>query len=226
MKILVVEDNAATLKMLETLLEKWGYEVVTAMDGNQALAVINAPDSPRLVLLDWMVPEMSGLDLCKKIRASSSGIETSYVILLTAKTGTEDIVTGLQAGADDYIAKPFEAEELRVRINAGKRIVELQTALNRRGKAQGVLELAGAVCHELNQPLQTIMGHVQMMQMEMENPDAFEENLTIVKEQVDRMAELTRKLMRITRYETREYVPGTRIVDIDKSTGPDQTEPE
>jgi len=221
MKILIVEDTAATRKMLEILLTRWGYEVLTAEDGNRAMEIINGPDPPRLFILDWMMPELSGIELCRYIRAASSGIENGYIVLLTARAETRDIVTGLEAGADDYIAKPFHPEELRGRIGSGQRIIELQDALDRRGRTQGVLEMAGAVCHELNQPLQAIMGYVNLMLMDVPDTHPLHEGLQIIKQQVDRMAGLTRKLMRVTRYETREYVDGHRIVDIDRSAGED-----
>jgi DNA-binding response OmpR family regulator len=222
MKILIVEDNAATLKMLETLLVKWGYKVDIAQDGRGALTIINSPAPPRLILMDWMLPEMDGIELCKTIRASTSGAETSYIILLTARAEKEDVVAGLQAGADDYIVKPFNSDELRVRINAGKRIIELQDALDRRAKIQGVLEMAGAVCHEMNQPLQAITGYMDLIMMEEDSRSQILERLQLMKKQIDRMGLITRKLMRITTYETREYTHGTKIIDIDKSAPEDK----
>ena len=222
MKILIVEDNAATLKMLETLLVKWGYEVDIAEDGRGALEIIDSPDPPRLILLDWMLPEMDGIELCETIRASTSGAETSYIILLTARAEKKDVVAGLQAGADDYIVKPFNSDELRVRINAGKRIIELQDALDRRAKIQGVLEMAGAVCHEMNQPLQAITGYLDLIMMEEDSRGQVYERLRLMRDQVNRMGLITRKLMRITTYETREYTQGTKIIDIDKSAPEDK----
>ena len=224
MRILVVEDNAATAKMLQTLLGKWGYDVVVAEDGRHALKIINSPNPPRLILLDWMMPGMDGIELCQTVRASNSGVETSYIVLLTARAEKKDVIAGLQAGADDYIAKPFNADELRVRVSAGKRIIELQDALDRRGKIQGVLEMAGAVCHEMNQPLQAITGNLDLIMMETEDVHSqLLERLQTVKDQIDRMGMITRKLMRITTYETREYAQGTKIIDIDKSAPGDES---
>ena len=193
MKILIVEDNAATLKLLETLLVKWSYEVEVAKDGRGALQIINSPNPPRLILMDWMMPGgMDGLELCQTVRASTSGAETSYIILLTARAEKKDVVTGLQAGADDYIVKPFNAEELRVRVNAGKRIIELQDALDRRGKIQGVLEMAGAVCHEMNQPLQAVAVYLDLIMMEATDKNSkLIERLEAIKEQIGRMGLIT-----------------------------------
>lgn len=219
MKILIAEDHAATRKMLEVKLSKWGYEACVAADGNQALGILDKPDPPRIILLDWMMPEIDGLELCEQIRSAKTGVETSYIILLTARTNRQDIITGINAGANDYISKPFHDEELRVRINAGRRIIEMQDELDQRGKIQGVLELAGAVCHEMNQPLQAIMGHTQLLLLEMEDDTPQAEALQRIYKQIERLGSITRKLMHITHYETREYVGGTKIIDLDKATG-------
>lgn len=221
MKILVAEDHAATRKMLEIRLVKWGYKACLAEDGHQALQILQGPDPPRIILLDWMMPGIDGLELCKQIRSATSGVETSYIILLTAKANREDIITGINAGANDYIAKPFHDEELRVRINSGKRLIELQNELDRRGKTQGVLEMAGAVCHELNQPLQAIMGHTQLLLLDTAEDTPHRETLQKIYQQVERLGTITQKLMRITHYETRDYVGGTKIVDLDKASSAD-----
>lgn len=222
MRILVVEDNAATSKMLAVLLTKWGYEVDVAEDGRSALKMINSTSPPRLILLDWMLPEMDGIELCKRIRSSTSGAEISYIILLTAKAEKEDVVAGLQAGADDYVVKPFNSDELRVRVSAGKRIIDLQDALDRRAKIQGVLEMAGAVCHEMNQPLQAITGYLDLLLMEKAGQDSqVAEVLGRIQDQIDHMGLITGRLMRITTYETREYTVGTKIIDIEKSAPED-----
>ena len=220
MKILVVEDNAVTLKILELLLAKWGYEAIAVDNGPAALRLIQAPDGPRLILLDWMLPGMDGLELCRQIRSATTGAETSHIILLTARSETQDVVAGLQAGANDYVVKPFHADELRVRINAGRRILALQAALDRRARTQAVLEMAGAVCHEMNQPLQTITGYLDLIMLD-NNPDTspqLQECLRVIRGQINRMGAITRKLMRITTYETREYLAGTKIIDLEKSS--------
>ena len=219
MRVLIAEDNDATRKMLETLLVKWGYEVSLARDGGQAWEILFSKDPPGMVLLDWMMPRMDGIELCKEIRAATSGVEASYIILLTARSERSDLIAGLEAGADDYVVKPFHADELKMRIQSGRRILALQEALGRRGKIQGVLEMAGAVCHELNQPLQAIMSDIYLAMLEMDKADPLYESMTHIRTQVDRMADITRKLMRITRHETRDYIEGRKIVDIDKAAG-------
>jgi two-component system cell cycle response regulator len=127
-RILIAEDDTVTRKLLEAHLAKWGHEVVVCSDGAQAWQVLCGEDPPKLVVLDWMMPEMDGVTLCSEIRKLEKQPYT-YVILLTSKSLKEDVVAGLEAGADDYIIKPFDVHELKVRIRAGTRIVRLQEDL-------------------------------------------------------------------------------------------------
>jgi two-component system, cell cycle response regulator len=127
-RILIAEDDPVTRKLLEAHLAKWGHEVVVCSDGAQAWQVLSGEDPPELVVLDWMMPEMDGVTLCGEIRKLEQHPYT-YIILLTSKSLKEDVVAGLEAGADDYIIKPFDVHELKVRIRAGTRIVRLQEDL-------------------------------------------------------------------------------------------------
>lgn len=133
MKILIAEDDPVSRRLLEVTLSKWGYEVVTCADGQAAWEVLKAPDAPQLVILDWMMPRMDGLQVCKNIRNPDERPAEPYVyvILLTAKSQKTDMVTGLEAGADDYLTKPFDAQELRMRLRAGRRIIDLLDELVR-----------------------------------------------------------------------------------------------
>jgi sigma-B regulation protein RsbU (phosphoserine phosphatase) len=131
MKVLVAEDEPVSRRILEAILVKWGYEVVVASDGIEALQILQAEKIPLLAILDWMMPGMDGIEVCQKVRGSIR-LKPTYIILLTAKDRTEDIVLGLQMGADDYIRKPFDIRELRARIQVGLRIMDLQGALSDR----------------------------------------------------------------------------------------------
>jgi len=128
MRILVAEDDPAFRHLLEEVLAKWGHDVVVARDGNEAWQVLSCKDAPRLAILDWMMPGIDGVEICRKVRQELQEPYT-YLILLTALQQEEDLVTGMEAGADDYISKPLKTNELRVRLNAGRRIVELQSQL-------------------------------------------------------------------------------------------------
>jgi two-component system sensor histidine kinase/response regulator len=151
MKILIADDDPHSLKLLRLLLLKEGYEVVTANNGAEALAVLDSEDSPRLVVLDWMMPDIDGLTICKQIRAAETENEYRYIVLLTARSEREDLVTGMNAGADDYIVKPFHESELKVRLRAGKRILDLHKQLLER--TQTVQDFVYAFSHDMRTPL-------------------------------------------------------------------------
>jgi two-component system, cell cycle response regulator len=127
-RILAAEDDAVTRRLLQAHLTGWGHEVVMCADGAEAWRILKGDDPPPLVILDWMMPEMDGVTVCREIRKAEKQAYV-YIILLTAKTRKEDVIEGLEAGADDYIVKPFDIHELRVRVRAGCRIITLQEDL-------------------------------------------------------------------------------------------------
>ena len=128
MRILIAEDDPAFRLLLEETLARWGYEVMVCRDGIEAGQILQSENAPQLAILDWKMPGMEGIELCRKIRkdAEESYI---YIILLTSQQRDEDLVIGMEAGADDYIVKPFKQNELKVRLRAGRRIIELQNEL-------------------------------------------------------------------------------------------------
>jgi sigma-B regulation protein RsbU (phosphoserine phosphatase) len=128
MTILIAEDDPVTRKILESILIKWGYDVIVTCDGSEAWQVLQSENAPKLVILDWIMPGIDGLELCRKIR-SKPNAQPVYIILLTAKGQKEDIIKGLRNGADDYVTKPFNRDELGARVQTGLRIVELQASL-------------------------------------------------------------------------------------------------
>jgi diguanylate cyclase (GGDEF)-like protein len=128
MKILVVDDDPITLHMVVYRLRQWGHEVISCTDGEAAWKVLVEGTEPNVAILDWMMPGMNGPELCQKIR-SKKDCPYVYVVLLTGKNNQEDLIAGLDAGADDYLTKPFHLGELEARLRAGKRIVDLQNEL-------------------------------------------------------------------------------------------------
>ena len=131
MRILIAEDSFVSRRLLESALRRWGHEVIATSDGVEAWQALQGDQLPPLAILDWMMPGLDGLDLCRRIR-QTPGLASMYVLLLTAKEAQQDIVTGLEAGADEYLAKPFDPAELQARIGVGRRIVELQQNLTHR----------------------------------------------------------------------------------------------
>jgi len=129
MQTLVVDDSPVYRQILASHLEEWGFPVVIAKDGSEAWALLQRPDRPRLVLLDWVLPDIDGVELCRRIRLESTAESYSYIILLTGKDGKRDMLEAMQAGADDYLVKPFNQLELKARLLVGKRIVDLHKEL-------------------------------------------------------------------------------------------------
>jgi len=139
MKILIAEDDQISRGVLEAALVKRGYDVVVTSNGQEAWEVLQREDAPQMAILDWMMPIMDGLEVCRKVRAREGG-PFVYIIILTAKGRKEDITTGLGAGGDDYVTKPFNAKELHARVQVGVRIINLQNSLVEHvGKLQDAL---------------------------------------------------------------------------------------
>jgi phosphoserine phosphatase RsbU/P len=141
MRVLIAEDDRISRRFLEHSLAAWNYDVLATADGDEAWSALEAPDAPRLAILDWIMPGLEGTEICTRLRQRTEPIPT-YIIILTSRSTKEDIVAGLRAGADDYLTKPFDAEELRARVQVGVRLLELQQRL-----ATKVDDLARALAH-------------------------------------------------------------------------------
>ena len=139
MRILIAEDEVVSRRVLHKSLEQWGYEAVVCEDGTHAWELLESADRPQIAVLDWMMPGLDGPEICRRVRASARSHQP-YLILLTGRTRMEDVVTGLKAGADDYLTKPVNREELEARLGVAVRVVKLQ-----QGLAQRVAELEQAL---------------------------------------------------------------------------------
>ncbi len=131
MKLLIVEDDITSRLMLRGILARNGYNVVEAADGEEAMKIMDSSDSPMLAVIDWVMPVMDGITLCQKIRKKKQK-NPPYLIILTARNEHKDIVVGLEAGANDYISKPYNPDEILARIAVGRRMIELQCELTAR----------------------------------------------------------------------------------------------
>jgi DNA-binding response OmpR family regulator len=130
MRILIADDDRMSTVMLGATLGKWGFETVVVHDGDAAWERIAGHEPPALIIADWMMPKLDGIELCRRIRATPPASPV-YVILLTSRTGRQDLIAGLEAGADDYLTKPFDPDELRARIHVGKRTLDLMARVKR-----------------------------------------------------------------------------------------------
>lgn len=130
-KVLVADDDRDILRLLQKLLSRWGYEVVVATTGQEACDILLSEDAPRLAVLDWDMPEITGPEICRRCREDSHAA-SSFLIILTGKENKADVVSALDAGADDYVVKPFDHSELRARLRVGVRVIQLQQSLSLR----------------------------------------------------------------------------------------------
>ena len=128
MRVLIAEDDFTSQSILTAALKKNGHEVIAVSNGVEAWEALQQPDAPSLVILDWLMPEMDGIEVCRRIRALKTE-EYIYIIMLTVKDEMRDVIAGLDAGADDYISKPYDPGELRARVDVGRRMLELHAKL-------------------------------------------------------------------------------------------------
>lgn len=160
MRVLIADDDLTTCTILAEVVRKWGYEPTVVVDGEAAWQVMQEGEPPRLLLIDWEMPKLDGLSLCRRIRKHESN-DPPYLILLTARTDTDDIVAGLEAGANDYVPKPFAKAELQARLQTGKRILVLQEQLIDDIKAQ---EDLNSKLKQSNQDLEQTLAELEVLQ--------------------------------------------------------------
>jgi len=232
MTALVVDDSDVARKIINENLQREGLTTIEATNGREAYDIIKEkPEEIDIIISDLLMPEMDGEELCIKIRKELNLLEIP-VIFLTAIADHTKLLTVFQAGATDYIVKPFFKEELLARINVHleqtqlnqklkKTIKKLQTAQKENAvkeKMIGALEMAGAICHEMNQPLQNITGFAEILGKSVSTDNPSYKNINMIKDQIDHLGSITKKLMHITHYKTKAYIGDSKIFDIDQSS--------
>ena len=219
MKILIAEDDPISGCLLEEMLVRWGYEVIVTGDGAEAWRALEGAASPPLAILDWMMPGLDGVEVCRRVRAREHCPYT-YLILLTAKGDKEDLMAGLGAGADDYLIKPFDHRELRARLKVGERVLALEQSLAKKiseqnqaeaehrrleqqlflaQKIESVGTLAGGVAHDFNNLLTAVLGNTRLARKRLQPGDPLQEFLEDVEDAGNRAASLTRQLLAFSR---------------------------
>jgi len=213
--IVHADDDAFNRKIVGDMLTKAGYGVHTTEDGQQCLDML-AKIQPDLILMDVEMPNVDGITACRRIRANDL-FDTIPIIFVTSHTDDDILQAAFDAGGTDYVRKPIRQVELMVRINTA---LAQRRAFERQRKAEilkGVIETAGAACHELNQPLQFVFGSIQLLMVDLLKEDPLYKQLEKVMARVEQMGDITRKLGQITRYRTRKYVGDRDIIDLEKA---------
>lgn len=217
MKILIADDDAVNRRILQANLKKWGHEVIVTEDGAEAWDIYQGDEAPSLAILDWMMPHIDGVDLCRRIRQLPQG-QLTYLILLTAKSEKQDVIEGLSAGANDYVSKPFDPDELQARVRVGQRVIELQDRLVEAERNRVLTQAAGAAAHEINQPLTVLIGMAELLLFQMDEESPHKANVISLHESAHKISEIVKKMGQIRQYVTKPYLDGIDIIDIDASS--------
>lgn len=218
MKVLIADDDPINLKLLEANLRQWDHDVIVCKDGDEAWEIMQEPEAPRIAVLDWMMPGIEGPELCSRVRELDHG-KLMHLILLTARESSDDLVKGLEAGANDYITKPFDRNELRARMNVGLRVIELQDTLIKAEKYRILTQAAGAAAHEINQPLTALLGTADLMLLKLPEDDPNRESFETFQKAGERIRDIVKQMQSIKDIVTRPYIHGIEIIDFDASSG-------
>ncbi|MFZ1985879.1 MAG: response regulator [Desulfatitalea sp.] len=214
-KIMIVEDDPICREFARAMLVDAGYCICAAGDGRQCLEQV--PESlPDLILMDVSMPAMDGIQACRQLKADAI-CKHIPVIFVTSNTDDQTLEAAFNAGGSDYVLKPVRRVELLARVRTALAQRRMSLKLAEEEKLKGVLETAGGVCHELNQPLQFVLGAVQLLMLDISPDSSLYANLDTIRARIEQMGEITRKLAEITRFRTRKYMGGKDIIDIDQS---------
>lgn len=214
-KILVVEDERDTRFILEKLLTKNNFEVITANNGQEALQLLET-FTPKVILADWTMPIMDGLELCNQIK-NSEKLKIIYYIILTARTSLRDRVTGLDVGADDFLMKPIENQELVARIRSGIRIFNLQRELKTIEHSKAVVELACTIGHKINNPLSSLKIAMNNLKesVPVKTSDHIEEDFEIMQQAIERIQTFVQQLTHLENPEIINYTDDSKMIKLD-----------
>lgn len=214
-KVLIVEDDPDTRFILRRSLEKSKYEVEATENGKTALKALES-FSPKVIIADWTMPEMDGLELCQILK-DEPRYKLIYFIILTARSSLKDRVTGLDFGADDFLIKPVETQELLARIRSGVRIHNLQSELKQVEHKKAIIEMACTIGHQINNPLSSLLLSLENLIQEatIDKAKNTQEDIMIIRESVERIKNLVQKLMNIQNPEIVKYAGEKQMLKID-----------
>lgn len=214
-KILVVEDERDTRFILDKLLTKNNFEVLAVNNGKEALKALETY-TPKVILADWTMPVMDGLELCNQVK-SDERFKTLYFIILTARTSLRDRVTGLDVGADDFLMKPIENQELVARIRSGIRIFNLQRELKTIEHSKAIVELACSIGHNINNPLSSLKLAVSDLKdiVAAKNNNQTEEDFQIIQQSIERIQTFVQQLIHLENPQIINYSDNSKMIKFD-----------
>ena len=219
MRVLFADDDAIARTLMGAVLADLRHDATIVEDGVAAWESFQRDPVP-LVVLDINMPGLDGLDVCRRIRALPGG-DRPFVLIVTARDGRDDLVTVLEAGADDYVTKPASPENLRARLEIAKtRIANnderhaVQAELERSKWLAGIGETTIAIEHEINNPLSALLGHAELLMMDAHLNPGMQDQIRIIQEQAGRIAEVVRRLARLKNPRSVEYLAGARMIDL------------
>ncbi len=214
-KVLIVEDEKDTRFILDKLLSKNDYEVVTANNGEEALEALKK-FVPKVILADWTMPVMDGLELCNILKADDS-FKLIYYIILTARTSLKDRITGLDVGADDFLVKPIENQELLARIRSGVRIHNLQHELKNIEHNKAIVEMACTIGHKINNPLSSLIMSLKVIEDEIKitNKNSFTDDFSVINKSIERIKVLVNDLTHLQNPTMVDYTPDNKMIKLD-----------
>lgn len=217
-RILIVEDEEDTLYILNRLLKKNGYDVKTAINGVEALKILEEGFFPKVIIADWTMPQMDGLQFCNILKEKES-YKHIYFIVLTARASLKDRVMGLDVGADDFLVKPVENQELLARIRSGIRIHNLQNELKKIEHNKAIIELACTIGHQLNNPLSSLIMTLKHLQEELtsNSKNKHKDDFFVIDESIARISKLVDDLKNLDNPEVIDYTSDNKMIKINNS---------
>jgi len=214
-KVLIVEDDKDTLFILDKLLSKNDFEVYTATNGQEALKLLEHV-IPEVIIADWTMPYMSGIELCNYIKKDEK-YKLVYFIILTARASLKDRVAGLDLGADDFLVKPVQNQELLARIRSGMRIHNLQNELKKIEHSKALIEMACTIGHKINNPLSSLVVSIKNIEDEInsKNKNTFSEDFQIIAQSVERIKILINDLTHLQNPEIIDYTSDNKMLKLE-----------
>ncbi len=213
-KILIVEDEKDTLFILDKLLSKNNYKVYASSNGKEALDMLNEV-MPEVIIADWTMPVMDGIELCNIVKKDEK-YKLIYYIILTARASLKDRVTGLDIGADDFLVKPVQNQELLARIRTGVRIHNLQYELKNIEHNKALIEMACTIGHRINNPLSSLLVSIKNIQDEIgDKKESLAEDLSVINKSIERIKTLANNLTQLKNPEVIDYTSDNKMLKLD-----------